>query len=136
MAVLLAASDIASVLSGRPLVPPFVLSLYRTAWLPGLVFAFVVLAPVGEETLFRGFVYKGIAASRAGPIGAIVISAAAWALLHAQYDWFGIATIAAAGVYLGTVRLLTGSLFLTMLLHAIQNTVGTVELLVQELWLK
>ena len=47
-----------------------------------LLFAFVVLAPVGEETLFRGFLYKGIAASRAGPIGAIMVSSLVFALLH------------------------------------------------------
>ena len=82
MVVLLVASDMTSFLFGRPLVPPFVVGLYNTAWLPGLAFAFVVLAPVGEETLFRGFLYTGIAASRAGPIVAIVVSTAALALLH------------------------------------------------------
>jgi uncharacterized protein len=136
MAVLLVALDLTSYLSGRPLVPPVIVSIYRTAWLPGLVFAFIVLAPLGEETLFRGFLYEGIAASRAGPIGAIAISATAWAMLHLQYDLYGIASIAVAGFYLGAVRYMTGSLFLTMLLHALQNAVGTIELVVQEYWLK
>src|SRR5271163_5129216 len=39
MVVLLVAMDMASFLSGRPLAPPFVVGLYRTAWLPGLAFA-------------------------------------------------------------------------------------------------
>jgi membrane protease YdiL (CAAX protease family) len=136
MAVLVVASDATSYLSGRPLVPPVIVNIYRTAWLPGLVFAFVVLAPVGEETLFRGFLYKGVAASKAGPLGAIVLSAVSWAILHLQYDWYGIASIAVAGSYLGFVRYRTGSLFLAMLLHAVQNTIGTIELVAQESWLK
>jgi membrane protease YdiL (CAAX protease family) len=136
MVILIVASDLTSYLSGRPLEPPIIVNIYRTAWLPGLIFTFVVLAPVGEETLFRGFLYKGIAASQAGPLAAIVFSAGAWALLHLQYDWYGIASIAVIGLYLGAVRLRTGSLLLTVLLHAVQNAVGTAELVVQESWLK
>ena len=78
----------------------------------------------------------GIAELRSGPISAIVLSSAAGALLHAQYDWFGIASIAVAGLYPATVVLRYESLFLTMLLHATQNAIGTLEIVVQEHWLK
>ncbi len=62
--VVLGASDLTTYLLGRPIVPNFMVSVYRTGWLPVLLLAIVVLAPLEEETLFRGFLYKGIAASR------------------------------------------------------------------------
>jgi CAAX protease family protein len=110
--------------------------LYRMAWLPGLLPALVAFAPIGEETLFRGFLFKGIAASRAGPIAAIIISAIAWAPLHVQYDWYGVGTIAVMGLFLGIVRHATGSLYLTMLLHAVANAVATLEIVIKEHWLR
>jgi len=44
-------------------VTQFQLDIYRTAnaagWLPGLWLALVVVAPIGEETLFRGLLFRG-----------------------------------------------------------------------------
>ena len=132
LAVVLVGTDLTSYLTGRPLVPSVMVEAYRTSWLPGLVFAMVVLAPLGEETLFRGFLYAGIAASRAGPIVAVIVSTVIFSSLHVQYDWYGVAGVAAIGLYLGVVRYQTRSLFLTMLLHAIGNGVATLEIVVQE----
>jgi uncharacterized protein len=136
MAVLLFATDLTSFLLGRPLVPVVMVDVYRTAWLPTLLLAMIVLAPLGEETLFRGFLYQGIAASRAGPIVAIVVSTVVFSLMHVQYDWYGILAVAATGLYLGVVRYRAGSLFLTMLLHAVGNLFATLEMIGQEVWLK
>jgi len=136
LAALLGATDLTSHLLGRPLVPQIMVDVYRTAWLPALLLSFVVLAPLGEETLFRGFLYQGIAASRAGPIGAIIVSSVVFALLHVQYDWYGIVAVAATGLFLGVVRYWTGSLLLTMLLHGVANLVATLELFFQDHWLK
>ena len=136
LAVLLIATDLSSYLLGRPLVPTFMVDIYRFSWLPALLLAVVVLAPIGEETLFRGFLYTGIAASRAGPVVAIIVSSLAFALLHVQYDWYGIVAVAATGLFLGVVRYRSGSLLLTMLLHAVGNLVATLEVVVQESWLK
>jgi uncharacterized protein len=136
LAVVLGGTDLTSYLLGKPIVPTVMVDVYRTAWLPALIFAMVVLAPLGEETLFRGFFYAGIAASRAGPIVAILVSTVAFASLHVQYDWFGIAGVAAIGLYLGVIRFQTRSLFLTMFLHAVANAVATLETVVQDHWLK
>ena len=136
LAILLGATDLTSYLLGRPLVPQVMVDVYRTAWLPALLFAFVVLAPVGEETLFRGFLYKGIAASQMGPATAIIVSSAAFAAMHLQYDWYGLLAVAALGLYLGLVRFRSHSLLLTMLLHALGNAFATLELFVQETWMK
>ena len=136
LAVVLVGTDLISYLLGRPLVPPFMIDVYRTAWLPALVLAVVVLGPVGEETLFRGFLYTGIASSRVGPIGAIIVSTAVFALLHVQYDWFGVGAVAVIGIYLAIVRYGYQSLYLTILLHAIGNAFSTLEVVAQEHWLK
>ena len=51
-------------------------------------------------------------------------------------DWYGIAGVAAIGLYLGVIRFWTRSLFLTMILHGVANVVATLELVIQEHWLK
>ena len=50
-------------LLGRFIVTSFQLDIYRTAeaagWLPLLWLAVVVVTPIGEESLFRGFLFRG-----------------------------------------------------------------------------
>ena len=136
LAVVLGGTDLTSYLTGRPLVPAVMVEFYRNSWAPALLFAMVVLAPLGEETLFRGFLYAGIAASRAGPIVAIIVSSVAFAAMHVQYDWYGMVGVAAIGLYLAVIRFWARSLFLTMILHGVANAVATLEIVVQEHWLK
>jgi uncharacterized protein len=131
MAALLAATDAMTALFDRPVVPDFMANSYTSARWPGLFFiALVGAAPIGEELLFRGFVLKGLAASRLGAAGAVAITALGWAVLHGQYDSFEIATIFLMGVALGVCRLRTGSTLLTMSLHAGANGVALAETLV------
>ena len=134
LAAVLVASDLTSYSLGRPIVPEFMVDCCQTAWLPLLLSALVILAPLAEETLFRGFLYKGIESSRAGPVTAILVSTIMFALIHIQYDWYGILTVAVMGLYLGFVRYRSSSLLLTMLLHAIANAVATAEVFVQLYW--
>ena len=89
--------------------------------------ALVVAAPIFEETFFRGFVFKGFAASPIGPGGAIAVTAALWAMMHTQYDAYGIATVFAIGVLLGVARWRTGSLWVPLAMHGVANVIATVE---------
>jgi uncharacterized protein len=117
---------------GRDIVPPFMVNAYRTAWsVPLLVFAVVLIAPFYEEIVFRGFMYRGIAGSRLGPAGAILISTVLWSLLHVQYDWYGISQIAVGGVLLGLARHRTGSVVTPMLMHLLINAGATVEVIIK-----
>jgi membrane protease YdiL (CAAX protease family) len=132
LVVLLVVSDLTTYSLGRPITPLGMTEVYRTAWLPLLLIALLVAAPVGEETLFRGFLYKGIAASRAGPTAAVLVTSAVWALLHiSQYDWYAIVTILFTGLYLGFVRYRTGSVTLTIVLHSLSNAIATLEVVIQ-----
>jgi membrane protease YdiL (CAAX protease family) len=130
--LLVAANDALTYLLGRPIVPQFMTDVYKTAGSRILLFvAIIIAAPVGEEALFRGFLFKGIAESWAGPITAVILTSAAWTLLHLQYDLYQMSLIFVSGLFLATVRQLTGSTLLTMLLHAINNLVATLEVIVK-----
>ena len=114
-------------LLGRAIVPPFMEQAYRTAvWPPLLWLALIVGAPLIEETLFRGFLFAGLR-PRLGSAGAVTVAAVAWALLHVQYDAFGIATILATGLLLGTARVRSASLYPPLAMHALLNLLATIE---------
>ena len=107
------------------------LEVYRTGWIPLLLVTLLVVAPLWEETLMRGFLFRGIADSRWGPTAAILISSVAWAVLHIQYDLYGVGQIVVMGLYLGWVRHRSSSLLLCMLLHGIANAAATIEVILQ-----
>jgi hypothetical protein len=126
--------DVLLYATGHDLVPPFQVEAYQSAkdagWLLGLMLAIVVVAPVGEELAFRGFLYRGLA--RPGwEIQAIVIIALLWALLHIQYDWFGMAQVFAAGLMLGWFRWASGSTTLTIMMHVLINAEAMLETLIK-----
>ena len=128
---LIAISDALLYLSGRELVTPFQLQSYNTAaaegWLPEMAFAAIIIAPAGEELMFRGFLFRGFVRSERSAWPAIVVISLLWAALHIQYDWAGMLQIFVVGLYLGWVRWTSGSTLLTFLLHALFNLEGTME---------
>ena len=124
----IAAVDSTYLLMGRPIVPDFMLRAYRTAeFLPALLLALVVAAPVWEEIFFRGLLWRGWAFSPLGPLGATLLASLCWTVLHVQYEWLDLAVIFLGGVLLGMIRWRTGSVLLTIALHAVQNLVGFIE---------
>jgi membrane protease YdiL (CAAX protease family) len=122
--VFIAASYSTSWILGQPLEPPMVVDIYRTGAHALFLVAAVVGAAVGEEVVFRGFLYEGIALSRWGPAAAIPIAAVSWAGLHYPFGTYTVVAIAILGLYLGAVRYKTQSLPLTILLHSLNNGVG------------
>jgi membrane protease YdiL (CAAX protease family) len=128
LVALLVCSDALTLALGRPLEPESVLSAYRSAGsLSVFLFGVIVAAPIGEEFLFRGFLFAGFSASRLGPVGAIAITSLVWGVLHSQYDLYGIASIVVNGVLLGLVRWRARSLWLCVALHGLMNAVATAE---------
>ena len=141
VAILLVASDLLSVLIGHDLVPPFMVQVYETARNSGapaivlLLIAAVIAAPIGEEIMFRGFLFRGWAGSSLGVTGTIVLTSAIWAGIHVQYDWYGIAQVFCLGLLFGWVRARSGSTQLTMMMHSVCNIAATVETAVIIDWL-
>lgn len=86
----------------------------------------VVAAPVSEELLFRGFLYGGLAQSRIGPVGAIAVTSALWALVHIQYAWPILVQIFVYGAVFGVARWRTGSLWPSLVAHALINLYAAV----------
>jgi CAAX protease family protein len=133
LVMLIAASDGLLYLSGRDLVTAFQTQSYTTAaaagWLPAMFAAAILIAPAGEEAMFRGFLFRGWARSPRSAWPAIIVISILWAMLHIQYDWAGVLQIFVAGLFLGWMRWRSGSLVLTFLLHALFNLEGTLETL-------
>jgi membrane protease YdiL (CAAX protease family) len=126
-------------LIGKDIVSPFQLDTYRSAKEQGdlilLWLAFVIAAPLSEEIIFRGFLFRGwIRSPRAAWPGILAISAF-FAALHVQYDVFGIVQVFFIGVVLGWTRWWSGSTLLTVLMHATINLWATLQSVVKVEWL-
>jgi hypothetical protein len=135
LVVLVAVCDSLIYFSGHALVTPFQLESYTSAaeegWLPAMWIGACVVAPAGEEVLFRGLMYRGWVRSERFAWVGIAAIALAFAALHVQYDIFGIAQIFIVGLFLGWMRWRSGSVLLTGLLHGLFNLEGTIETVVQ-----
>jgi uncharacterized protein len=123
--------NLVSWLLRQPIVTPFQFAIYRTAsaagWLPILWLAVVVVTPIGEEILFRGFLFRGWH-RRPGDVWLVIAATSAlWAMSHLQYDLFVIVQIFIVGLILGWFRWVSGSVLLTILLHALVNCEGMFE---------
>jgi membrane protease YdiL (CAAX protease family) len=121
---------------GRDVAPGFMVDVLRSALADGalslVLVAFCVAAPVTEELLVRGFLYRGWSESFLGPAGAIVLSSLAWTALHMQYyEWFPFAEVFSMGLLFGYVRYRTGSIWVTVFMHGVNNLAATV----QTIWL-
>lgn len=132
-AILLAALDGIAFLAGYPLSPEFALNSMRTARDAGLVWlvllGFCVGAPIAEEFIFRGFVFRGWSTTALGPFGAITLSAALFAVIHLQYEWFYISGIFVIGALFGYLRYCSGSTWLTVITHAFYNLMAGLQAL-------
>ena len=105
------------------------LHVYGSATWPAFLWvAIIFAAPVQEELLFRGFMYRGLAASRLGWLGATLICSAGWTLLHVQYDWLEMLTIFLLGLILGWLRHRSGSIWLPVMVHSLNNLAATVSI--------
>jgi uncharacterized protein len=115
----------------RPIIPEFMLRAYETAYIvPLLWLAIVIAAPLAEELFFRGFLFEGIRYTRLGATGAVVLTASLWAVIHLQYGPYEITTVFVLGLILGVARLMTGSIYTPIAMHAVVNLVATAEVAV------
>ncbi len=92
-------------------------------WLAPLVAG--LLPGLAEETLFRGFVL-GRLRRVTGPLLAVVVSAAAFGVVH--YDWIHGGAAFVLGLYLGTLALLSRSIWPCVLAHAGNNLMGVIAI--------
>ena len=118
-------------LINRPIVPQFMVSVYKTAYFtPLLWLALVIVAPLSEEIFFRGFLFKGIEHSKLGAVGAVIFTSLAWAIMHLQYDVYGIFGLFLGGLLVGCARVKSGSLYIPIAMHTLQNLIATAEVVI------
>jgi membrane protease YdiL (CAAX protease family) len=131
LALVILVGDVLTLAFGRDLVPMFQLQIHRSAQAEGslisLWLALIVVAPVGEELLFRGFLFRGFVRGPRDALPGILAIALIWSLLHIQYDWFGASLVFSIGVFLGYVRLYFGSTTIVILLHMLLNLESVLE---------
>jgi len=94
---------------------------------PPLIFGMRVAAiglvgPLLEELLFRGLALNLLLRrTKLGVRGAVLLTAAAWALMHMQYEPSLLGMIFLDGLFLGTCRVVSGSLLLPIAMHSLGN---------------
>ena len=125
LVVLLPLLDGMAYVLGQPIIPAFVIDLYRDARsagsLPLVWLAIVVAAPVAEEIIFRGFIFRGWVRPSQRPMIGILLVSVLFAIIHIQYNWFGILQVFLIGLLLTWTRWRSGSTLLTMIMHVIAN---------------
>ena len=94
-----------------------------------LLFLMVVIAPVLEELWVRGIIYDALEPYGCGM--AIIISSVLFGLMHGNLYMLFYTT--AFGFALGYIRNVTGSIFITTVLHAIINSVAAGYLFISTL---
>lgn len=90
----------------------------NTFYLVALVVLAVVVAPINEELLFRGGLFRYCNKRLPTPL-AMLLSAVPFALLH--MNWFSFMPLVVLGCFLCLVTLKTGSLKPAMIMHALFN---------------
>lgn len=125
------AADIIDPWIGVDIVPRFQTDIFSSAggagWLVALVLAIVVIGPIGEEVIFRGFLFRGWMRPGAPGIVTIAVISLLWSLLHVQYAWLLMVQIFVIGLILGWIRWRSGSTLLTIALHVLVNLESTIE---------
>ena len=82
-----------------------------------------IYAPIVEETVFRGFLWRGLAASRLGNWGAWLLTSVFFVVSHTVYyaNPGAIIAVAIVGPTMGLVRWRTGSSTACMITHCLFN---------------
>lgn len=94
----------------------------RWSWLAIVMVS--IGAPLSEELLCRGFLFSALAKSRLGTLGAALITSAGFASVH-LYSPIGMIQVFVIGLLFAWVLIRTGSLRVTMVCHALFNTLQT-----------
>jgi|SRR3954471_17895403 membrane protease YdiL (CAAX protease family) len=139
LAPLLIGFDLLALAFGRETVPAFMRDSYISAQAAGALGLFfvavVIVGPVAEEVAFRGFLFRGLSATRLGVAGTLVVTSAIWAVMHIQYDFILTGEIFLIGLVLGWLRWASGSTLLTIILHIMTNFVATVQAAIKVEWM-
>ncbi|MCK1653417.1 CPBP family intramembrane metalloprotease [Bradyrhizobium sp. 149] len=91
-----------------------------------LLFSFSFAAPMSEELIARGFLYRGWSETFLRVPGAILLTTLLWTSVHLQYNLYFLVGVFSIGLWLGYMRYRSQSLWLTIILHALNNMTAVV----------
>ncbi|MFW6076800.1 MAG: CPBP family intramembrane glutamic endopeptidase [Hyphomicrobiales bacterium] len=89
----------------------------------------VVLAPLAEEFVFRGFLFGAFQKSRLGVVGSAILLSVAWSVTHWGYSSQNLVALFGLGLLFAYIVWRTGSLWPAIVGHAANNLVAVVALL-------
>ena len=92
----------------------------RAEMIEGFI-ALVIIAPIAEELIFRGWLYGKLRA-RMTAVSAIIICSVLFGILHGQWN-VGI-TVFAMSVVMCLIRELTGTIWSGILVHMLKNGIA------------
>jgi membrane protease YdiL (CAAX protease family) len=85
----------------------------------------VIAAPITEEFLFRGLLYRGLAESRLGTFGALIVTSVAFGIVHYPgFGWARVIGTGLAGLLFGLLRWGTGGIGMSIVAHIILNIIA------------
>jgi membrane protease YdiL (CAAX protease family) len=124
-----AVQDLVQAITGHaPHMPPSVTNDLHGPWLPVVAFVAVVMAPICEETLFRGFILQGLERGLRGP-WPVLVSAAFFAFVHVYP--LVMPSVFVIGVLFALLFMWRRSLLASMTAHATVNLVVVMVALAQ-----
>ncbi|WP_105102106.1 CPBP family intramembrane glutamic endopeptidase [Microbulbifer pacificus] len=95
-----------------------------------LALVFVLVAPLLEELIFRGYLFRAWRHTRLGFSGTLLLTSALFTAMHlGQYHWIHLSFVFVLSLMLGFAREKSGSVLLPILLHALNNFASAVTVI-------
>ncbi len=88
----------------------------------------ILVVPVIEEVLYRGYVLQCWIDSKIPQFAAIVLLSLLWIVPHCQYDLYDMAWLFLGGIVLAYSRIRSGSLLVPLTLHCFWNAIASLHL--------
>ena len=123
--------DISTYFLGKPIVLEDMAKTYTTSYFPPLLWlAIIFIAPIVEELFFRDFLFVSLKNTKFKVTGTIIITSLAFAMIHTQYDAYGIFTVFLGGLLLGFSRVKSDSIYPPLAIHITNNAISVIETIV------
>jgi len=107
----------------------FMRSLSGSRHLPAAL-VLVICAPLLEELIFRGYLFKAWRNTWLGLSGTLLLTSVLFTCLHlGQYNWTILAMIFSLSMILGLAREKSGSLWVPLIIHSLNNLVAAVTVI-------
>ena len=95
----------------------------------GLAIMMILAAPLLEESLFRGYLFKAWRPTKLGLTGTLLVTSVLFTSLHlGQYHWIQMGYLFLLSVILGLAREYSGSIWPPIIMHGLNNAIAVIFL--------